>query len=105
MIQSAVRGHMGRKDQMRRQSRDSRRSSRRSVYSDEEDSEMDDAALTIQSAVRGRMSRKDYMKKSYVQCCGMSYINTSVCLILFSTSHVCILNMVYAVLFESGIKQ
>ena len=71
MIQSAVRGHMGRKEQMRRQGRDSRgssrRSSRRSVYSDNDDSDMDDAALTIQSAVRGHMSRKDYMKKSYVQ--------------------------------------
>ncbi|XP_071796659.1 uncharacterized protein [Asterias amurensis] len=68
MIQSAVRGHMSRKEQMRRQGRDSRgssrRSSRRSVYSDNDDSDMDDAALTIQSAVRGHMSRKDYMKKS-----------------------------------------
>ncbi|XP_038064600.1 IQ domain-containing protein E-like isoform X1 [Patiria miniata] len=65
MIQSAVRGHMGRKEQMRQQDTKRRRSNR-SVYSDDEDedSEMDDAALTIQSAVRGHMSRKDYMKKT-----------------------------------------
>ncbi|XP_022109573.1 IQ domain-containing protein E-like isoform X2 [Acanthaster planci] len=64
MIQSAMRGHMSRKEHMKQQDANSRRNDW-SVYSDEEDdSEMDEAALTIQSAIRGHMSRRDYMKKT-----------------------------------------
>ncbi|XP_077868980.1 uncharacterized protein LOC100376284 [Saccoglossus kowalevskii] len=71
LIQSSVRGHWSRKEQLQKMERSGRHSPSRSMsgrshghISEDDESGLDDAATTIQSAMRGHWSRKDQINKN-----------------------------------------